>query len=114
MAAGDGCRQVFSALTGRARPHRIARQRVRRRNPVYAERIETRDRHIQGALRMKPHAFVAMPFGTKPGHDAEPIDFNRVYAEYIGPALEAAGFEVFAPTRSSAPATSAPTCSRSC
>ena len=44
---------------------------------------------------MKPHAFVAMPFGTKPGHDAEPIDFNRVYAEYIGPALEAAGFEVF-------------------
>ena len=44
---------------------------------------------------MKPHAFVAMPFGTKPGHDGKPIDFNRVYGEYIGPALEAAGFEVF-------------------
>ena len=44
---------------------------------------------------MKLHAFVAMPFGTKPGHDGMPIDFNRVYAEYIKPALETAGFEVF-------------------
>ncbi len=44
---------------------------------------------------MKPHCFVAMPFGTKPGHDGLPIDFNRVYDEYIGPALGAAGFEVF-------------------
>ncbi|WP_300449723.1 TRAFs-binding domain-containing protein [Accumulibacter sp.] len=44
---------------------------------------------------MKPHAFVAMPFGSKPGHDGRPIDFNRVYAEYIRPALEAAGLEVF-------------------
>lgn len=44
---------------------------------------------------MKPHAFVAMPFGTKPGHDGKLIDFNRVYAEYIQPALEAAGLEVF-------------------
>ncbi len=44
---------------------------------------------------MKPHCFVAMPFGTKPGHDGLPIAFNRVYEEYIGPALEAAGFEVF-------------------
>ena len=44
---------------------------------------------------MKPHAFVAMPFGTKPGPDGLPIDFNRVFAEYLGPALEAAGFEVF-------------------
>ena len=44
---------------------------------------------------MKPHAFVAMPFGTKPGHDGQPIDFNRVYAEYIEPALAAAGLAVF-------------------
>ena len=36
------------------------------------------------------HAFVAMPFGLKDG-----IDFNRVYREYIKPALEQAGFEVF-------------------
>ena len=28
----------------------------------------------------RPHAFVAMPFGTKSGPDGQPIDFNRVYA----------------------------------
>lgn len=44
---------------------------------------------------MKPHAFVAMPFGSKPGSDGQLIDFNRVYTEYIQPALEAAGLEVF-------------------
>jgi tetratricopeptide (TPR) repeat protein len=44
---------------------------------------------------MKPHAFVAMPFGTKPGHDGQPVDFNRVYDEYIAPALDTAGFDVF-------------------
>lgn len=44
---------------------------------------------------MKPHAFVAMPFGSKPGPDSQLIDFNRVYVEYIQPALEAAGLEVF-------------------
>lgn len=44
---------------------------------------------------MKPHAFVAMPFGTKPGPDGQLIDFNRVYLEYIQPALEAAEMEVF-------------------
>lgn len=44
---------------------------------------------------MKPHAFVAMPFGTKPGDDGRPIDFNRVYAELLRPALEDAGCEVF-------------------
>jgi tetratricopeptide (TPR) repeat protein len=44
---------------------------------------------------MRPHAFVAMPFGTKPGHDGAPIDFNRVFAELIRPALEAAGCVVF-------------------
>jgi tetratricopeptide (TPR) repeat protein len=44
---------------------------------------------------IRPHAFVAMPFGTKPGADGKPIDFNRVYREYIAPALDAAGLECF-------------------
>src|SRR4029077_19114772 len=42
-----------------------------------------------------PHAFVAMPFGTKPGADGKSIDFNRVHHEYIAPALDAAGLESF-------------------
>ena len=46
-------------------------------------------------MSMNPHAFVAMPFGIKPGPDGTPIDFNRVYRDYIKPALEAAGLEVF-------------------
>ena len=44
---------------------------------------------------MKPHAFVAMPFGLKPGGDGVPIDFNRIYAELLRPALQDAGCEVF-------------------
>jgi tetratricopeptide (TPR) repeat protein len=44
---------------------------------------------------MNPHAFIAMPFGVKPGHDGTPIDFDRIYAELIRPALEDAGCEVF-------------------
>ena len=44
---------------------------------------------------IRPHAFVAMPFGTKPGADGKPIDFNRIYREYIAPALNAAGLESF-------------------
>jgi tetratricopeptide (TPR) repeat protein len=44
---------------------------------------------------MKPHAFVAMPFGHKPDAHGGTIDFNRVYAELIVPALEGAGLEVF-------------------
>ena len=39
---------------------------------------------------MNLHVFVAMPFGTKEG-----IDFNKVYEDYIKPALEKEGFEVF-------------------
>ena len=39
---------------------------------------------------MAYHAFVAMPYGVK-----ESIDFNRIYDDYIKPALESAGFEVF-------------------
>jgi tetratricopeptide (TPR) repeat protein len=56
-------------------------------------------------MAARPHAFVAMPFGMKPG-TAEPgsspqtpraqmIDFNRVYSDYIRPALEMAGLEPF-------------------
>ncbi|MDF0668456.1 MAG: hypothetical protein P0119_20600 [Nitrospira sp.] len=44
---------------------------------------------------MKPHAFVAMPFGVKKDNQGTEIDFNRVYSELIKPALEAAGLEVF-------------------
>jgi tetratricopeptide (TPR) repeat protein len=44
---------------------------------------------------MKLHAFVAMPFGTKEGPDGQQIDFNRVYAEYVVPALKASGLNVF-------------------
>lgn len=44
---------------------------------------------------MRPHAFVAMPFGTQPGADGTAIDFNRVYDELLRPALEDAGCEVF-------------------
>jgi tetratricopeptide (TPR) repeat protein len=43
----------------------------------------------------RPHAFVAMPFGSKPGPDGDQIDFNRVYDEYIRSALELAGLEPF-------------------
>jgi tetratricopeptide (TPR) repeat protein len=39
---------------------------------------------------MAQHVFVAMPFGVKEG-----IDFNRVYAHLIKPALQDAGFDVF-------------------
>ena len=46
-------------------------------------------------MTIKPHAFVAMPFGQKPGADGQLIDFNRVYSEYIAPALQAAGLSVF-------------------
>lgn len=35
------------------------------------------------------HAFVAMPFGEKEG-----VNFDRVYEDYIKPALEGAGFDV--------------------
>jgi tetratricopeptide (TPR) repeat protein len=44
---------------------------------------------------MKPHAFIAMPFGTKPDGEGNLINFNLVYSDYIKPALEAAGLEVF-------------------
>jgi tetratricopeptide (TPR) repeat protein len=56
-------------------------------------------------MAARPHAFVAMPFGVKPGPrradgklldpSLETIDFNRVYREFIAPALELAGLEPF-------------------
>jgi tetratricopeptide (TPR) repeat protein len=46
-------------------------------------------------MSARSHAFVAMPFGSKPGPDGNEIDFNRVYDEYIRPALELAGLEPF-------------------
>ncbi|MFN0086317.1 MAG: TRAFs-binding domain-containing protein [Blastocatellia bacterium] len=39
---------------------------------------------------MSKHVFIAMPYGVR-----QEIDFNRIYAEYLKPALEGAGFEVF-------------------
>ncbi len=44
---------------------------------------------------MKPHAFVVMPFGLKTDPQGNEVDFNRVYAELIKPALEAAGLDPF-------------------
>jgi tetratricopeptide (TPR) repeat protein len=44
---------------------------------------------------MKPHAFVAMPFGTKKDANGQEIDFNRVYDELLTPAVRDAGLEVF-------------------
>lgn len=43
----------------------------------------------------RPHAFVVMPFGTKTAADGSSIDFNRVYAELIQPALKRAGLDPF-------------------
>jgi tetratricopeptide (TPR) repeat protein len=56
-------------------------------------------------MAARPHAFVAMPFGVKPGPrtadgtfvdaNLERIDFNAVYQDFIAPALESAGLEPF-------------------
>ncbi len=39
---------------------------------------------------MALHVFVVMPFGNKEG-----IDFDKVYSDYIKPALEREGYEIF-------------------
>ena len=44
---------------------------------------------------MNPHAFVAMPFGKKPGQDGTIIDFNAIYDDLLKPAIAAAGLDVF-------------------
>jgi tetratricopeptide (TPR) repeat protein len=36
-------------------------------------------------------AFLVMPFGCKPGPDGKDIDFDRVYHDYLKPAVEATG-----------------------
>jgi tetratricopeptide (TPR) repeat protein len=48
-----------------------------------------------GNVSAKPHAFVAMAFGTKPGADGTLINFDHIYATLIAPALEKAGLEPF-------------------
>src|SRR5690242_8993789 len=40
------------------------------------------------------HAFVVMPFGTKPGADGQPINFDAIYTGLIQPALTEAGCAV--------------------
>ena len=42
---------------------------------------------------MKPFCFVLMPFGTKPDEGGRLIDFDRVYARIIEPAIRAADME---------------------
>lgn len=45
---------------------------------------------------MKPHAFVAMPFGCKTGPNGKTeLDFDRIFEVLLRPALEQAGCEVF-------------------
>lgn len=48
---------------------------------------------------MQPHAFISMPFGSKPdpapGADGKEIHFDRIYQELLGEALRMAGFSVF-------------------
>ncbi|WP_374266901.1 TRAFs-binding domain-containing protein [Zoogloea sp.] len=43
---------------------------------------------------MKLHAFVAMPFGTKPDTYGNPAHFDAIYAQLIKPAIEHAGLDV--------------------
>jgi tetratricopeptide (TPR) repeat protein len=43
---------------------------------------------------VKLHAFVAMPFGTKPDTYGTPTNFDLIYSGLIKPALERAGLEI--------------------
>ena len=62
--------------------------------PVPAMKAEESSSHsIRPEVR--PHAFVVMPFGKKKGGDGSLYDFNAIYRQLIGPALEEAGFEPF-------------------
>lgn len=42
------------------------------------------------SARSKQRAFIVMPFGRKPAPDGSTIDFDRIYAELIEPAVAAA------------------------
>jgi tetratricopeptide (TPR) repeat protein len=46
-------------------------------------------------MATRAHAFVAMPFGRKPGPDGTDVDYDRVYRELIAPAIEQAGLSAF-------------------
>ncbi len=47
-------------------------------------------------MSIRPHAFVAMPFGSdKKGPDGTPIDFNTIYKVLIAPAIEEAGLSAW-------------------
>jgi tetratricopeptide (TPR) repeat protein len=43
----------------------------------------------------RAHAFVAMPFGRKPGPEGAEVDYDRVYRELIAPVIEQAGLSAF-------------------
>ncbi|MDH5298489.1 MAG: DUF4071 domain-containing protein [Desulfobulbaceae bacterium] len=44
-------------------------------------------------MTTKPFCFVLMPFGEKPDGSGRSIDFDRIYAELIAPAIRAADLE---------------------
>ncbi len=46
-------------------------------------------------MSIRPHAFVAMPFGRKPGPDGVEVDYDLVYTKLIAPAIDAAGLTAF-------------------
>jgi tetratricopeptide (TPR) repeat protein len=46
-------------------------------------------------MATRAHAFVAMPFGRKPGPEGTEVDYDRVYRELIAPAIEQAGLSAF-------------------
>ena len=46
-------------------------------------------------MATRAHAFVAMPFGRKPGPGGTEVNYDRVYQELIAPAIEDAGLSAF-------------------
>lgn len=42
---------------------------------------------------MNPLCFILMPFGTKKDENGQLIDFNKIYSDFIKPAIEDAGLE---------------------
>lgn len=74
----------------------IASEVKRRAEHAVLQRQDEREAGSSGTgFGGRPLAFVALPFGLKPGPDGYPIDFDRVYVELFRPALEEAGFAVF-------------------
>ena len=58
-----------------------------RANPAVSSKDETTRR------RMKPLCFILMPFGRKAAPAATLIDFDRIHADLIAPAVNAADLE---------------------